>query len=132
MTEQKPAKKRPDYTAHAVVPGGGDTPTRFIRIGVGFNLKNGGVSLLTDAAPLSGHVILVDIDGELPPLNGFKHSAPLHAPHFTASMVRDNGNESYWTDIGQAYRQEGYTSVFVAVWPNSGKVILSQPRIDQV
>lgn len=128
MTEQKPAKKRPDYTAHAVVPGSGDTPTRFIRIGVGFNLKNGGVSVLTDAAALSGHVILVGIDGEPPALNGFKHGAPLHAPHFTASMVRDNGNESYWTDIGQASRQDGYLSVHVAVWPTAGKIILSQPR----
>lgn len=128
MTEQKPTKKRPDYAAHAVIPGGGDTPTRFVRIGVGFNLKNGGVSLLTDAAALSGHVILVDLDGELPPLDGFKNVPPAHGHHLVASMVRDSGGDSYWTDIGRAYRRDGYTSVFVAVWPQAGKIILTQPR----
>jgi hypothetical protein len=126
MTEQKPAKKRPDYVAHAVAPDGNGY--RFIRIGVGFNLKNGGVSLLTDAAALSGHVLLVGIDDELPSLDGFKNAPPARGHQLVASMVRDNGNESYWTDIGQAYRQDGYTSVFVAVWPGANKIILSQPK----
>lgn len=126
MTEQKPAKKRPDYVAHAVAPDGNGH--RFIRIGVGFNLKNGGTSILTDGAALSGHLILVGIDDELPSLDGFKSTPPARGHHLVASMVRDNGSESYWTDVGHAYRQDGYTSVFVTVWPTAGKIILSQPR----
>lgn len=121
-------KRRPDFIAHAVVPGTQNTPGQFIRIGVGFTLKNGGVSLLTDAQALSGHVVLVGIDAELPPLDGFKHGPAAKGADFIASMVRDAGNESYWTDIGTAYRQEGYVSVHVAVWPNAGKIILSVPK----
>src|SRR5665213_3347832 len=83
------ARKRPDFIAHAVIPGTGENQTRFIRIGVGFSLKNGGISILTDGIALSGHIILVGIDAELPSLNGFKHGTPMHAPHFVASMVRD-------------------------------------------
>ena len=129
MTEAtQPAKKRPDYIAHAVVPGGGDRATQFVRIGVGFALRNGGISLLTDAVALSGHVVLVDIDGDLPALDGFKHGTPLHAPHLVASMVRDSGKESYWTDIGTAYRHDGYVSVHVPVWPTAGKIILTTPK----
>jgi hypothetical protein len=126
MTDQKPAKKRPDYVAHAVAPDGNGH--RLIRIGVGFNLKNGGISLLTDAAALSGHVILVGIDDELPSLDGFKNGPPARGHHLVASMVRDAGGDSFWTDVGHAYRQVGYTSVFVAVWPNANKIILSQPK----
>jgi hypothetical protein len=129
MTDTQPTtKKRPDYVAHAVVPGSTDTPTRFVRIGVGFTLKNGGISILSDAAALSGHVVLVGLDAEPPALNGFKHGAPLGAPQFVASMVREAGKESYWTDIGSAYRHDGYLSVHVAVWPSAGKIILTQPR----
>ena len=68
------------------------------------------------------------IDDELPSLNGFKHGTPLQAPHLVASMVRDAGKESYWTDVGTAYRHEGFLSVHAAVWPTGGKMILTQPR----
>ena len=118
-------KRRPDFLAYAVVPG---NETKFTRIGVGFRLKNDGVSVLTDALTLSGHIILVEIDGELPSLNGFSHSTGASAPHFVASMVRDAGNDSFWTDIGHAHKRDGYISIQAAVLPFSGKIILTTPK----
>src|SRR4051794_28333665 len=103
MTDNN-TKKRPDFIAHAVIQGSGETKTRFIRIGVGFALKNGGTSILTDGIALSGHLILVGIDDEIPSLSGFKHGTPMHAPHYVASMVRDSADgKGYWNDIGAAY-----------------------------
>jgi hypothetical protein len=125
MTNETAKKRRPDYLAYAVIPG---NETSFVRVGVGFTLKNDGVSVLTDALALSGHLILVDIDGEVPSLNGFSHSDGTSAPHFTASMVRDGGKESYWTEIGHAHRRDGYISISAAVLPISGKIILTVPK----
>lgn len=121
-------KKRPDYIAHAVIPSSDNSPTRFIRAGVGFTLKSGGVSILTDGIALSGHLILVGIDDELPSLSGFSHGHPSRAADFVASLPREAGP---WPELGSAFRQEGYISVHVAVWPHAGKIILGVPKARQ-
>ncbi len=124
-TETANAKRRrPDYIAHAVVPASAPTGTRFIRMGVGFNLKKGGVSVLCDGVALSGHVILTAIDDDLPPLEGFSHGHPPRAGDFIASLGRDSGRETYWTDLGQAWKYDTHISVHAAVFPAAGKFVL--------
>ena len=120
------AKKRPDYVAFAVRPQANSGP-KYTRIGVAFATKNGGFSVLYDAVPLSGHVILLATDADKPAT--LSHGHPTRKPDFEASMVRESGpNNSFWTEVGVAYRQEGYVSVFLDVVPTAGKIVLSAPR----
>jgi len=42
-------------------------------------------------------------------------------------MVRESGSNSFWTEIGSAYRQEGYISIQLDVVPAS-KLVLSLPK----
>lgn len=122
---QTSARKRPDYIAHAVRPNG-DGP-RYTRIGVAFANKNGGYSVFYDAVPLSGQIVLLGIDDERP--STLSYGAPTRKADFDASMVRDAGpNNSFWTDVGVAYRQEGYISVLLDVVPTGGKIVLSVPK----
>jgi hypothetical protein len=124
------AKRKPDYIAHAVRSQGGNAGPKYTRIGVGFSLKNGGISVLYDATPLSGQIVLVETDADKPATLSYGH--PTRKPDFEASMVRDSGqNNSFWTEIGAAYRQDGYVSVFCDVVPNGGKIILSQPKVQE-
>ena len=120
-------KRRPDYIAHAVRSQGGNAGPKYTRIGVAFNLKNGGISVLYDAAPLSGQIVLLGIDQDKP--SAISYGNPSRKPSFDASMVRDgNGGDSYWTEVGSAWRQEGYVSIQLEVVPTSGKIILTQPK----
>ena len=120
-------KKRPDFIAHAVRSQGNNLGPKFTKIGVGFTLKNGGVSVLYDASPLSGQIVLVAIDDELPGTISYSH--PNQGRSFEVSMVREGkGGDSFWTEVGSAWRQEGYLSIQLEVVPTSGKVILTSPR----
>jgi hypothetical protein len=125
-TTNSNGKKRPDYIAHAVRQQSGSGP-KYTRIGVGFNVKNGGISVLYDAIPLSGQIVLLDADGEKPAT--LSYGSPARKPDFAASMVRDGkDNNAFWTEVGVAYRQEGYVSILLNVVPTGGKIILTQPR----
>ena len=82
-------QRRPEYT----------------RIGVGFDLKNGGISVLYDAVPLSGQIVLLDIATDEKP-TAISYSSPTRKPSFEVSMVRDgSGDNSYWTGVGNAWRR---------------------------
>lgn len=121
------AKKRPDFIAYAARSRGKNQPIALIRIGVGFSLKNDGVSVLYDALPLSGQIALVPIEtDELPDFLPEAHEAV--NPDFEASMVRDNGNDSYWTKVGAAWRVSGCIITYLEVMPTSGKIILTVPK----
>lgn len=125
MTESNNTKKRPDYIAYAAIERSGQPP-KFARIGVGFTYKNGSIGLLYDAIPLSGQLIVVDIDDELPAT--VSYGSPTTAPAFEANLVRENGKDSFWTTVGSAYRQEGYISLICPVYPRDGKLVLTQPK----
>jgi hypothetical protein len=44
-------------------------------------------------------------------------------------MVKEgSGDKSFWTDVGIAYRQDGYLSILLDVVPTGGKIVLSTPR----
>src|SRR5262245_25201165 len=91
MSDTQPStKKRPDFLAFAVRPNG-DGP-RYTRIGVAFANKNGGYSVMYDAVPLSGQIVLVGIDDEKP--STLSYGAPTRKPDFDASMVRDGGQNN--------------------------------------
>jgi hypothetical protein len=121
-------RKRPDYIAHAVRSQGGDAGPRYTRIGVAFNLKNGGISVLYDATPLSGQIVLLDIGNEEKP-TAISYGSPVRKPSFEVSMVRDSADgKGYWTEVGSAWRQDGYVSIQLEVVPTSGKIVLTQPK----
>jgi hypothetical protein len=121
-------KKRPDYIAYAVRTQADNAGPKYTRIGVGFNLKNGGVSVLYDATPLSGQIVLVDMGTDEKPM-AISYGSPLRKPSFEVSMVRDGaGDTSYWTEVGSAWRQDGYVSIQLEVVPTAGKIILTQPK----
>jgi len=122
------SKKRPDFIAYAVRSLGGNGGPKYTRIGVGFNLKRGGVSVLYDAIPLSGQIVLLDRDSDTKP-TAISYGSPTSKPTFDVSMVRDGtGDNSYWTGVGDAYRQEGYISIQLEVVPTGSKIILTLPR----
>lgn len=125
MTDTKATKKRPDYLALAPIRRDGRPPL-LARIGVGFNYRNGSIGVLYDGTPLSGHILLVGTDDEPP--QAVNHSHPLAAPAFEVNMVREAGGETFWTEVGSAWRQDGYLSVFCQVIPANGKVVLTKPR----
>jgi hypothetical protein len=125
MTDTKPARKRPDYLALAPITRDGHPP-KLARIGVAFNYKNGSIGVLYDAVPLAGQILLVGIDDDLP--ETVSYGAPTRAPNYEANMVRESGGDSFWTEVGAAYRQDGYISVLCPVLPRDGKLVLTQPR----
>lgn len=130
MTDTNTTKKRPDFIAYAVRSQGGNAGPRYSRIGVGFHLKNGRISVLYDAIPLSGQIVLLGIDQEQKPA-ALSYGVPTRKPDFEVSMVREaSHNNSFWVEIGAAYRQEGYLSIFCDVVPTSGKIVLSGSRQD--
>jgi hypothetical protein len=98
---------------------------KYTRIGVGFNHKNGGIGVMYDAIPLSGQIVLMPPDAEKPAT--ISYGSPTRKPDFEASMVRESGSNSFWTEIGAAYRQDGYISIQLDVVPAS-KLVLSPPR----
>lgn len=125
------AKKRPDFIAYAAREDSKVTGPKYTRIGVGFNLKNGGISVLHDAIPLSGQIVLVDTATDEKPTT-ILHTPHAGKPSFEANMVRDgSGDNSYWTEIGSAWRKDGYVLIQLEVVPTSGKVILTLPREDR-
>ena len=121
-------KKRPDFIAYAVRTQAENAGPKYTRIGVGFNLKNGGVSVLYDAVPLSGQIVLLDLGTDEKP-QAISYGSPARKPSFEVSMVRDGaGDNSYWTEVGSAWRQDGYLSIQLEVVPTGGKIILTQPK----
>ena len=118
------SRRKPDYLAFAVRPVSGQSP-KYIRIGVGFNHKNGGIGVMYDATPLSGQIVLIEADAEKP--SNLSYGTPTRKPDFEANMVRESGSNSFWTEIGSAYRQEGYISIILDVIPAS-KLVLSVPK----
>jgi hypothetical protein len=128
MTDTNNSKKRPDFIAYAVRTQGGNAGAKYTRIGVGFTLKKGGISVLYDAIPLAGQIVLLDRDKDEKPTN-ISYGNPTRKPEFEVSMVRDgSGDNSFWTSIGAAYQQEGYVSILLDVVPTAGKLILTVPR----
>jgi hypothetical protein len=121
-------KKRPDFIAYAVRSQAENAGPKYTRIGVGFNLKNGGVSVLYDAVPLTGQIVLLDMGKDEKP-TAISYGSPVRKPSFEVSMVRDGaGDTSYWTAVGSAWRQDGYVSIQLEVVPTGGKIILTQPK----
>lgn len=117
-------RRKPDYLAFAVRPASGQAPV-YIRIGVAFNHRNGGIGVMYDAVPLSGQIVLIETDVEKP--GTLSYGTPTRKPDFEANMVRESGGSSFWTEIGSAYRQDGYISVLLDVVPAS-KLVLSLPK----
>lgn len=125
MTEQpNPNRKRPDHVVYVARQRNG-SPSTLARIGVGFNYKNGSIGIVYDAIPLSGHLILTSIDDAKP--TTISHGSPTRAPQFEANLVRESGKDSFWTVVGDAYRQDGYVSVFLDAVP-LGKVVLTPTK----
>ena len=121
------AKKRPDFIAFAVRSQGNNAGPKYSRIGVGFNVKNGGISVLYDAIPLAGQIVLLDRDSEEKPAV-ISYGSPTRKANFEVSMVRGEGDKAFWTPVGSAYQQEGYVSILLEVVPTRGKIILTVPR----
>jgi hypothetical protein len=120
-------KKTLDFIAFAVRSHGDNAGPKYTRIGVGFNLKKGDISVLFDAIPLSGQIVLLDRDNDAKP-TAISYGSPTRKPSFEASMVRGEGDKAFWTAFGAAYRQEGYLSILLDVVATSGKLILTLPR----
>jgi len=121
-------RKRPDFIAYAVRTQADNGGPKYTRIGVGFNLKSGGVSVLYDATPLSGQIVLLAMGTDEKP-KAISYGSPLRKSSFEVSMVRDGaGDTSYWTEVGSAWRQDGYVSIQLEVVPTAGKIILTQPK----
>lgn len=94
---------------------------------MGFNLRNGGISVLYDAVPLSGRIVLLGLDQDKPAVIGYGGNG--RKPSFDASMVRDgNGGESSWVEIGSAWREDDHVAIQLEVVPTGGKVVLTQPK----
>jgi hypothetical protein len=117
-------KRKPDYLAYAVRSVSGEGP-HYTRIGVAFSHKNGGIGVMYDAIPLSGQIVLIEPDAEKPSTISYGH--PTRKPDFEANMVRESGSNSFWTEVGSAYRQESYISILLDVVPHS-KLVLSVPK----
>ena len=119
-------RRKPDYLAFAIRPVSGQAPV-YTRIGVAFHHRNGGIGVMYDAVPLSGQIVLIETDAEKP--GTVSYGTPTRKPDFEANMVRESGGSSFWTEIGSAYRQDGYISVLLDVVPAS-KLVLSLPKQD--
>ena len=92
-------KKRPDYLAYAVHSQGGELGPKYLRIGVGFTYKNGSIGVIYDAIPLSGQIVLLGIDQEAKP-TALSYGHPSRKADFDACMVRESGQNSFWTTLG--------------------------------
>jgi hypothetical protein len=126
-TTTENAKKRPDYLAYAVHSQGGAAGPKYTRIGVGFTYRNGSIGVMYDAIPLSGQIVLLGIDQEEKP-TAISYGHPTRPADFEACMVREAGpNNSFWTPVGAAYRQDGYISILLEVVPHK-KLVLSFPK----
>jgi hypothetical protein len=126
-TNQDNGKKRPDYIAFVPRQRSGQSP-QYVRIGVGFTYKNGSIGVLYDAIPLAGQIILLAMDAEKPSV--LSYGSPTRKADFDACMVReakDGKGESFWTTVGEAYRQEGYISIQLDIVP-ANKLVLSVPK----
>jgi hypothetical protein len=116
-------KRKPEYIAFAVRSQ--ESGPKYTRIGVGFTLKNGGISVLYDAQPVQPQIVLVNADGDKPATLSYSH--PAARANFDACMVRDAGEQSYWSKVGGAWKQDGYISIHLDAIPH-GKLILSVPK----
>jgi hypothetical protein len=120
-------KKRPEYLAYAVHSQGGSAGPKYTRIGVGFTNRNQSISVMYDAIPLSGQIVLLGIDQEEKP-SAISYGHPTRPADFEACMIRDAGpNNSFWTTVGEAFRQDGYISILLEVVPHE-KLVLSVPK----
>ena len=119
-------RRKPDYLAYAVRPVSGQAP-HYTRIGVAFHHKNGGIGVVYDAVPLSGQIVLIEPDAEKPAT--LSYGEPSRRPDFEANMVRESGGSSFWTEVGSAYRRDGYVSILLDVVP-ANKLVLSPPKQD--
>src|SRR5260221_10420804 len=79
--ESNTTKKRPDFIAYAVRTQAENAGPKYTRIGVGFNLKSGGVSVLYDATPLSGQIVLLDLGTDEKP-TAISYGSPSRKPSF--------------------------------------------------
>ncbi|HTU23375.1 MAG TPA: hypothetical protein VMG10_35395 [Gemmataceae bacterium] len=120
-------KKRPDYLAYAVHSQGGDLGPKYIRIGVGFTYRNGSIGVIYDAIPLSGQIVLLGIDQEAKP-TALSYGHPSRKADFDACMVRESGQNSFWTTLGAAWRQDGYISIQLDAAVPPSKLVLSVPK----
>jgi hypothetical protein len=121
------ATKKPNYVAYSVHSQGGAAGPKYTRIGVGFTYRNGSIGVMYDAIPLSGQIVLLGIDQEEKP-TAVSYGHPTRKADFEACMVREAGQNSFWTPIGSAWRQDGYISIQLdAVVPLS-KLVLSVPK----
>ena len=130
MTDKTTAngsKKRPDYLAYAVYSQGGTAGPKYLRIGVGFNQKNGSIGVIYDAIPLSGQIVLLGIDQEEKP-QALSYGHPTRKPDFEACMVRESGQNSFWTALGAAWHQDGYISIQLDAAVPVSKLVLSIPK----
>ena len=126
-TENGKAKKRPDYLAYAVLSQSNNAGPKYIRIGVGFTYKNGSIGVMYDATPLSGQIVLLGIDQQDKP-TAISYGHPSRKADFEACMVREAGpKNSFWTQVGEAFRQEGYISILLDAVPHE-KLVLSVPK----
>ena len=121
------SKKRPDYLAYAVYSQGGDLGPKYVRIGVGFTYKNGSIGVIYDAIPLSGQIVLLGIDQEEKPA-ALSYGHPTRKADFDACMVRESGQNSFWTTVGSAWRQDGYISIQLDAAVPPSKLVLSVPK----
>jgi hypothetical protein len=118
------SKKSPDYHAFAIRSVSGQGP-KYTRIGVGFTNKNDSITVMYDAIPLNGQIVLIEPDAEKPAT--ISYGEPARKADFEANMIRESGSKSYWTEVGSAYRMEGYISIKLDVVPTS-KLVLSVPK----
>ena len=120
-------KKRPDYLAYAVHSQGGELGPKYLRIGVGFTYRNGSIGVIYDAIPLSGQIVLLGIDQEAKP-TALSYGHPSRKADFDACMVRESGQNSFWTTLGAAWRQDGYISIQLDAAVPPSKLVLSVPK----
>ena len=120
-------KKRPDYLAYAVHSQGGELGPKYLRIGVGFTYRNGSIGVIYDAIPLSGQIVLLGIDQEAKP-TAISYGHPSRKADFDACMVRESGQNSFWTTLGAAWRQDGYISIQLDAAVPPSKLVLSVPK----
>ena len=118
------SKRKPEHIAYAVRTTA-EGP-KYTRIGVGFSLQNGGISVIYDAQPASPQIVLLEQDAARP--QNISYGNPTRKADFDACMVREYGeNKSFWSRVGQAYKQDGYISIQLEAIPH-GKLILTVPK----
>jgi len=86
MSDNTNTKKRPNHIAYAVRSQADNAGPKYTRIGVGFDLKNGGISVLYDAIPLSGQIVLLDIASDEKP-TAISYGSPTRKPGFDTRLM---------------------------------------------